>query len=312
MSTIICRGWNMIVCFDIGGTAVKSAFAYSATDVRPYTRQPTPLEDFDAFIGCLKTVLDAAPARPEAISVSLAGSVDAVTKRWNIANIPCLNERVIQDELELALDVPLTVSNDADCCAVAESIVGAGRGHEIVFSIILGTGIGGGLVINRRLVNSSGGSAGEWGHGLPVHDFGISINKCASPLFRCGCGLDGCLDATCGARGIERLYRYRVGEELTAQEILDGWLRKEARASQTIESVLSMLSAPLALLVNVTGASIIPAGGGLSKCNPFVSALDTKVKNRTLRKFDTPLVVPAECTTEPGLIGAAIVGFDQM
>jgi N-acetylglucosamine kinase len=299
----------MIACFDIGGTAVKSGFATSGRHVQPFRREVTPKSDLRDFIACITTVLDEAPEKPEAISISLAGSVEPNTGNWKVANIPCLDGLAVEEEIGRAVHLPVTVSNDADCCALAESAFGAGRGHRIVFSIILGTGVGGGLIVNNRLINDPQASAGEWGHGLSQ-----TVNEGPAeyrllPQFPCGCGLVGCLDAMCGARGVERLHRHFTGKDLSAETILQNWGLGEHGASQTIESVLGMLAGPLALVVNVTGATIVPVGGGMSNCVPLVDALDRQVRRKTLRDFDRPLVVPAECRVEPGLIGAALVGF---
>ncbi|AYM60966.1 ROK family protein (plasmid) [Agrobacterium fabrum] len=294
----------MIACFDIGGTAIKSGFANSIHNVRPFRREMTPRSNFGDFIACLTTVLDEAPEKPEAISISLAGSVEPRTGNWKVANIPCLDGLAVEEEIGRALQLPVTVFNDADCCALAESAFGAGRGHRIVFSIILGTGIGGGLVVQDKLINDTDAFAGEWGHGF-------SQNVSQIPQFACGCGLLGCLDAMCGARGIERLHHHFTGDDQDAQTILQNWELGEKGVSHTIEVVLEMLAGPLALVANVTGATVIPAGGGMSNCVPLVHALDLKVRRRTLRDFDRPLVVPAECRVEPGLIGAALVGFTK-
>jgi hypothetical protein len=147
----------MIVCFDIGGTAIKGAVAYSADDIRPFPRQPTPLHDFDAFVATLSAVIAEAEAqsgqRPDCIALSIAGVIDPDTFNATVANIPCIHGRPLQADLERALGLPVVIANDADCFVLAETGIGAARGHRVVFGIILGTGVGGGLVIDGKLIN---------------------------------------------------------------------------------------------------------------------------------------------------------------
>ena len=155
----------MIVCFDIGGTTIKGAIAYAPDDIRPVPRIPTPKTSFEDFAAGLKSIIDNSGDTPACVSLSIAGVIDPDTGKATVANIQSIHGRVLKDELEKALNLPVIVSNDADCFVIAESEIGSGRGHRVVFGVILGTGVGGGLVIDGKLINSHGGFAGEWGHG---------------------------------------------------------------------------------------------------------------------------------------------------
>lgn len=298
----------MIVCFDIGGTAIKGALAYAADDIQPVPRIKTPIHDFSAFVGALQSVIELAAEKPKCIAISIAGVIDAETNRAVVANVPCINGRLLREELEAALGLPVLIANDADCFVLAEAGLGAARGHRVVFGIILGTGVGGGLVIDGQLINRNGGFAGEWGH-APVAATQVGTPPTQLPRFQCGCGLAGCIDATCSARGMEKLHLHLHGAHRTSEEIVASWLEQEAEATRTIEIFVDLLSAPLALVANVTGPTIIPVGGGLSNCIQLIEAIDSAVRRLILRKFDRPLVVPAQCKIEPGLMGAAMLGL---
>ncbi|MBP2550828.1 N-acetylglucosamine kinase [Neorhizobium galegae] len=298
----------MIVCFDIGGTAIKGAIATSAQDIRPLPRQPTPLHDFSAFVATMRAVIDQAPEQPSCVALSIAGIIDPDSRRAVVANVPCIHGRLLQDDLETALGLPVKIANDADSFVLAEAGIGAGRGHRVVFGVILGTGVGGGLVIDGKLINSEGGFAGEWGHG-PVAATQAGTPPAELPRFRCGCGLDGCIDAVCSARGMEKLHAHLHAKMLTSEEIIADWQRQDPDAVRTIDVYVDILSGPLALVANVTGATIMPVGGGLSNSLELLEAIDHAVRARILRKFARPLVVKAECQIEPGLIGAAILGL---
>ncbi|HEX8047525.1 ROK family protein [Rhizobium sp.] len=298
----------MIVSFDIGGTAIKGGIARSVTDITPLARRPTPKDDFSEFVTALRAVIAEAGERPDCLSFSIAGVVDPDTQALICANIPCIHRRRLATELEAELGYPVLIANDADCFAMAEAMSGAGRGHRIVLGAILGTGVGGGLVADGRLVNAAGGFAGEWGHGPIIASF-AGNPPVAIPAYPCGCGQKGCVDTIGGARGVERLHKTLHGLEFSSEEIIDQWLEGDANAARTIEVLIDLVASPLALTVNITGATIVPVGGGLSNVEPLLERLDAAVRTRILRKFDRPLVVPSECKLEPGLIGAALLGL---
>ena len=172
----------MILAFDIGGSRIRAARGGVALG-----EVATPLHDAQAFVGALHGFLR---GDETGVAISIAGVVAPETGQITVANIPCINGRALAAELQAALGLPVLVLNDADCFALAEIAVGAARGHRNVFALILGSGVGGGLVIDGRVVQGAGGYAGEWGHGPVIRD----------PVFVCGCGQKGCLD-TVGSAG---------------------------------------------------------------------------------------------------------------
>jgi N-acetylglucosamine kinase len=298
----------MIVSFDIGGSAIKGGFARSETDITPLPRRATPGEDFDAFVAVLRDIIAEAPEKPEGLALSIAGVIDPDSQVLTCANIPCIHGRRLAADLQTALGSPVLIANDADCFAMAEAISGAGRGHRIVFGAILGTGVGGGLVADGRLINASGGFAGEWGHG-PILAAFAGNPPVAIPAFACGCGQVGCVDTVGGARGLERLHDLLHGKTLSSPDITDLWLAGDAAAAATLDVFTDLVAPPLALTINITGATIVPVGGGLSNVEPLLARLDLAVRSKILRKFDRPLIVPSQCKIEPGLIGAALLGL---
>ncbi|WP_163270432.1 ROK family protein [Chelativorans alearense] len=301
----------MLIAFDIGGTTIKGAVVHSLDHIEPVRRMPTPTRDFEAFVASLKSVIAAAGGRPDCIAISIAGVIDPDTHAAICANIPCIHGRRLEADLQRELGLPVIVANDADCFTMAEAAVGAGRGHNIVFGAILGTGVGGGLVARGQLVNTEGGFAGEWGHG-PVAAAFAGNPPVAIPAFKCGCGQEGCIDTVGGARGMERLHRLLHDQELASEDIVAAWEKGDAQAARTVDVFVDLLSGPLAMVVNVTGATIVPVGGGLANAQALLSEIDMAVRKRILRRFDRPLVVRGACRVEPGLMGAALLGFKKV
>ncbi|PXA99206.1 N-acetylglucosamine kinase [Nostoc sp. 3335mG] len=299
----------MITSFDIGGSTIKAAIATSTRDITPFGRVPTPRDDFSAFAAAIASLIASggAPERSP-IAISITGVVDPASGHVTCANIPCVDGRHLAKDLSVALGRPVSVANDADCFVLAEATAGAGRGHRVVFGAILGTGVGGGIVVDGMLHPGAGGLGGEWGHGTIVATR-VSVPPYDLPHFACGCGLSGCLDTVGAARGLERLHRHLHGAELASTEIVAAWEAGDAEAGRTVDLLAELVAPPLALVVNIVGPDIIPVGGGLGNSRALIQRLDAAVRPRILRRLDRPLVVPAELTADAGLIGAAALAL---
>lgn len=277
----------MILAFDIGGSKIKAARVGPAGLERLGSVE-TESADFAGFVAQMQRFT----AGARAVSISIAGVVDPASGRIKVANIPCLDGRPLAQDLQTALGLPVIVANDADCFALAEARRGAGRGARVVFGVILGTGVGGGIVIDGRIHQGAGGFAGEWGHGPVVHD----------PALPCGCGQVGCLDTIGGARGMERLHHALTGEALGSRAIV-------ADRPDTMKRWEELLAGPLAMVANLLAPDVIPVGGGLGNDPALIARLDRAVRARILRRMDGPLLRPAECGADAGLIGAAEAGI---
>jgi N-acetylglucosamine kinase len=300
----------MIVAFDIGGSAIKAARAETPDALTETGRVATPLDDFDGFADAIAGLVgDAAPEA--AVAIAITGVVDPKTGRIKCANIPCIDGRTLAADLEERLGRPVHIANDADCFALAEARLGAGKGEAVVFGAILGTGVGGGLVIGGRLVTGAGGFAGEWGHGGPVAATLAGDPPVDIPRFQCGCGQVGCVDTIGGARGLERLHKHLHGLELASTDIIGAWRQGDGKAERTVAIYVDLVSGPLSLVVNTTGAGIVPVGGGLARAEDLVARLDAAVRARILRLTDRPLLVPGTVRPEPGLVGAALLAMGE-
>ncbi len=295
----------MIDCFDIGGTYIRHGRLKPDGTIAEEARIKTPSGDWPAFVTAVKSCLQAPDAYP--VSISLAGAYDRRTGLAKVANIPSINGLRAEEELAAALERPVRITNDADCFALAEALQGTGRGKANVFAIILGSGVGGGLVIDGKLVTGHGGIAGEWGHG-PVIDPTAGGTIEGLPPFPCGCGLTNCVDAAGSARGLKRIHTLLFDETLSAKEITTGWEGGEPKTSRTVEVYATLLSRALAMAVNLTGADIVPVGGGLSNEAPLIALIDEKTRALALAEYTEPLVVPGEHARDGGLVGAAIAG----
>ena len=285
----------MILAFDIGGSRIRAA-VWGGGGLHSLGEVATPTRDLRAFADAIRGF---AVRNVKGIAISIAGVVDPATGVGKVANIPAIDGLALGPELERVTGLPVLVLNDADCFALAEATQGAGRGHGTVFGVILGTGVGGGLAICGRTVSGAGGYAGEWGHGPVIR---------GTFAFPCGCGQLGCVDTVGSARGLERLHQVQSGEAAGAEAIVAAWQAGEATAGETMALWRDLVSGPLAMVINVVGADVVPVGGGLSRATGLVRYLDEAVRVRILRRMTKPLLVPAECGPDGGLLGAAIAG----
>lgn len=301
----------MILAFDIGGSAMKGAYGRGPRNLVPIDQVPTPATDFDAFVEVIAQAIAKAPEPVTAVAISITGVIDRHTGHMICANVGCIHGIDLAAGLTARLGMDVTIANDADCFALAEARLGAGYGHDIVFGAILGTGIGGGLVVDGKLANRKGGFAGEWGHGTILATRAGPMGH-EIPHFACGCGRMGCVDTVGGARGLERLHHHLHGVKLDSLAITAAWQAGDTDAGLTLECYLDLVSAPLALAINITGASVVPVGGGLARAPGLIDALDTAVRGRVLQEAQGPLLVAAQCLPNSGLVGAALLGFDRI
>nr|WP_294917081.1 ROK family protein [uncultured Neokomagataea sp.] len=290
-----------ILCADIGGSFIDFAALDDQNSVVYRNKIPTPTHNQHDFLQALTALTTAYPHIP--LHIAMAGTQEPETGRLLAANIPCMDGTLFTSLLTEHLKRPIRVANDADCFAMGEAHFGIGKGHANVFGIILGTGVGGGMIWQGQLVIGGEGVSGEWGHAPIIPHLPHLENS--TPSFQCGCGQWGCLDTFGSARGLERLHKWHGFPPLDSRSIVQAWEIGDTNAATTLTTYLTYTSAALAMVINTTGATIIPVGGGLSNAHSLVHALDLAVRKRILRKQNTPLVTPGTLGQDAALLGAS-------
>ena len=297
----------MILCADIGGSFIDFAAVRPGGKLEHRTAVPTPVNDLTAFVDALVELCRPWPEVP--LHIAIAGVENPETGIVHAANIPCLKQASLGEFLQAKANRRVLIANDADCFALAEARFGVAKGHQNVFGIILGTGIGGGHILSGKIVTGLGGITGEWGHSptvLPPPFMNCEPDHSnIVPLFKCGCGQAGCLDTIAGARALERLHLWAGGDVSDSRSILTAWEGGDLQAERTMAVYLSYVSAALAHVVNITGCTIIPVGGGLGNSKSLIAAIDRAVREKILYPTEAPLLIPATLGTEAGLLGAA-------
>ncbi|MFM2485349.1 ROK family protein [Celerinatantimonas yamalensis] len=300
-----------VICADIGGSFIKFGVSTAFGQVQFLEQRPNPATDWQALCHTLAELItchrsqypDDAP-----VAISTTGVVDRQQDRVTAGNISAYQGHRIQYELSQCLGRVVRVANDADCFTLAEALVGHAREQPIVLGAIIGTGIGGGLVINGQIIEGRNGITAEWGH-APITRTVITINHQPITIARqpCGCGQTGCLDTLAGARGLERLHQLLHHQTLDSRAIIKHWHAGQLQASQTIDGWLQIISEPLAYTLNILGASRVVVGGGLAEETALIRQLDRAVRLLTLTGTEQPLIVPGKFYQDGGLIGASLL-----
>ncbi len=247
---------------DLGGTKIECVALDDGGRELLRVRTETPQGDYAATLDAIARLVAGAEQRlgcRSSVGVATPGALSRATGRLKNSNSVCLNDRPLPQDLERALGRAVRLANDADCFALSEATDGGGAGAASVFGVILGTGVGGGIVIDGRLVDGPNGIAGEWGHN-PLPRAGADD----LPLPACYCGRCGCIETYLSGPGLAADHRRQGGETLTAAQIAALAADGDPACAATIERYCERLARSLATVINLLDPEVIVLGGGLS------------------------------------------------
>lgn len=265
----------MRIGIDLGGTKIEGIVLGTEGVEQARLRVPTPLDGYEATVDAVSGVVRDLEARVGArcwIGVGHPGALSPATGLIKNANSTHLNGHPLDVDLKRALGRDeVRLANDANCLAVSEASDGAAAGCKIVFGVILGTGVGGGIVIDGRPLTGAQAIAGEWGHNaLPLP----RDNERPGP--RCYCGAIGCIETWLSGPALQRQFTARTGRTLRATEIAEAALAGDADEAAEMELYCDRLARSLAVVVNILDPDAIVLGGGLSR----IAQLYTRVPER--------------------------------
>ncbi len=264
----------MRIGVDLGGTKTELIALADDGTVRLRRRMPTPAGDYPATVALIAAMVaqaEAALGARASVGIGSPGSVSPVSGLMRNANSTCLNGRPLKQDLEAALGREIRIANDANCFALSEAVDGAGQGGAVVFGVILGTGVGGGVVVNGQVLNGANGIAGEWGHNpLPPGEDGEGV----APA--CYCGRRGCVETWLSGPALAADHLRVTGEALTPEAIVARAAAGDAACEATLLRYETRLARALAGVINLLDPDVIVLGGGLS-------SLDRLYRNVPLR-----------------------------
>lgn len=292
----------MRIGIDLGGTKIE-AIALDGNRKLVRRRVLAPRGDYDATIRAVRDLvagIETELGSTGTVGVGIPGAISHVTGLVKNANSTWLIGHAIDRDLERALERPVRVSNDANCFALSEATDGAGAGANAVFGVILGTGTGGGVVVNGRVLEGRHRIAGEWGHNplpWPQDD--------ERPGPQCYCGQTGCIETFLSGPGLAATFREITGRDADAAEIARLAESSDASAARALDIYESRLARALASIINVLDPDVIVLGGGVSNIARLYERVPKLVKAFVFSdSADTPIVA-ARHGDSSGVRGAA-------
>ena len=241
---------------------------------------------------------------PSRVGFATPGALEPETKTMKNCNTVCMNGMPMKTDLEETLKLPVKLENDANCFALAEMLMGSGRnypGAEVMFGVIMGTGVGGGLIVNKKIVEGHHGLGGEWGHNI------LEENGDA-----CYCGKRGCVEKVISGPGLQNYYKKISGAELSLKDIVKKHLNgSDKYATATVERLLENYGRAISVLVNIIDPDLFVIGGGVGNIDLLYTEGYERIKKYVFNngKLTTPICKPA-LGDSAGVFGAALLCKD--
>jgi fructokinase len=281
----------MQIGVDLGGTKTE-AIALAADAVVARQRRVQTPRDYAASIDAIARLVDEVEAETGCtgtVGVGIPGVVSRTTSLVKNANSTWLIGHALQTDLEARLDRPVRIANDANCFALSEASDGAAAGASVVFGVIIGTGCGGGVVVNGAVLTGPNAIAGEWGHNpLPWPDEG------ERPGPECYCGKRGCLESFISGPGFARDYAVHAGVaigSIDAAGVVARASAGDAQATGALDRYAHRVARGLATIVNVVDPDVIVLGGGMSNVTRLYAEVPPLIQPLVFgEKFNTRLV----------------------
>jgi len=293
----------MRVGIDLGGTKIEIAVLDEDNNFLLRERISAPQGNYAATIQALKELVAASETKLGAttkIGVCVPGTISPATGLMKNANSVWLNGKPLDRDLEQALERKILMANDANCFALSEAVDGAGRKANIVFGVILGTGVGGGIVINQNVLTGAQAIAGEWGHNPLAY---ASTDKQKPPA--CYCGRQGCIEAYLSGPGLAADHAQMTGEILAPADIAQLAENADRMAHASMDRYFNRLARALGTVVNILDPDVIVLGGGLSNIDSIYKEVPRRLAEFVFSDTcETPIVKNAHGDSS-GVRGAA-------
>ncbi len=296
----------MRIGIDLGGTKIEAVVLVGCDEVRLRRRVATPAGDYPATVsavaGLVSQLEQAIGEENLPVGIGHPGSISPSTGLIRNANSTCLNGQPLARDLESALGRRVRLANDANCLALSEAFDGAAAGASTAFAVILGTGVGGGIVIHGDALSGANAIAGEWGHNpLPWArpEWG------ESPGLRCWCGQHGCIETWLSGVGLAADHRRQNGGDLGGEQIVAAAEAGEATALATLSRYEDRLARGLAQIINLLDPDVIVLGGGLSRVTRLYQVVPALWDQWIFADHIATRLLPARHGDSSGVLGAA-------
>ena len=247
---------------DLGGTKTEIIMLDESGKMLLRNRIPTNRDNYPEIIRDIVSLIETTEKQftgKTTIGISMPGALSTENGRVKNSNTVCMNGQDFKKDMETALQRPVRISNDANCFTLSEAVDGAGMGADVVFGVILGTGVGGGITIGGRILQGINAIAGEWGHNsLPWP------NQEELPGPQCYCGRRGCIETFLSGPGLMQDYQNCPGNTFKPADIVAKRMEGDPHAIDVLQRYTDRLARALANVINIIDPDVIVLGGGLS------------------------------------------------
>jgi fructokinase len=295
----------MKIGVDLGGTKIEAIALDDRNQELTRQRIPTPRGSYQNILNAISQLIKSVEQQTQTqghVGIGIPGAISKATGRVKNANTTELIGQPLDQDLMKQLDRPVRVANDANCFTLSESVDGAAAGARVVFGVILGTGCGGGIVVDRQVIPGLNGIAGEWGHnGLP------RPTEDELPGPDCYCGRTGCIETFISGTGFARDYARASGHQLPAQQIIGQARQGATAATQALDRLYDRIARSFASVINILDPDCLVIGGGLSNLNELYEEIPRRWERYIFSdRVDTRLL-QAQHGDSSGVRGAAFL-----
>lgn len=289
---------------DLGGTKTEVLVLDQQGSAVYRHRIATPAQDYAAILGLIVEQVRAAEAevgQRASVGIGIPGALSPGSGLLRNSNTVCMNGRPLRQDLETRLEREIRIENDANCFTLSEALGGAARGHAIVFGVIVGTGTGGGIVVDGKLINGPHAISGEWGHNP------LPWRRAVDGEPPCYCGKSACIETFLSGPGMARNFERRFGATRSSQEIVAGAASGDDSCRLMLESYHDQMARSLAHVINILDPQVIVLGGGMSNIDSIYEEVPKRLPEYVFSDFVATPIVPAERGDASGVYGAALL-----
>lgn len=300
-------GASYLIGVDLGGTKIEIALL-DADTYAVYARERVPTEAHMGYerilnniAGLVKKICTEFDFIPDHIGIATPGTLDPGTKTMKNCNTTALNGRPMKEDLERLMGCEVRMANDANCFAIAEARMGIVKDKcpdaEVVFGVIMGTGVGGGLVVQGKVIGGRHGIGGEWGHNFLDESGG-----------ECYCGKKGCVETVFSGPALERFYTKISGNERKLKDIVEEYRRgSDPFAQQTMERLFENFGKAIAVVINIVDPDVIVIGGGVGNIDEIYTLGVERVKKYIFNPSLETMFLKPSLGDSAGVFGAALL-----
>ncbi len=279
---------------DLGGTKIEGIFLDENYEIISRKRIPTPKNNYNEILLSITNLVNDLQTDESTIGICTPGAISKKTGLIKNSNTQCLIEKPLKEDLEKKLGCVITMENDANCFALAEATLGNAKNYDVVFGVIIGTGVGGGIVINRKLHLGRTNIAGEWGH----HQLHLDGNPCY-------CGKSGCVETYISGPALEKRWTELTGDNDSVQKIVQK--HKNPQFNQWKKEFLDNFATGLANVIDILDPDAIVLGGGVSNIDFLYTEGCSAVYEKVFSDLVNTPILKNKLGDSAGVFGACLI-----